>query len=64
MIVDALLSYKKSGEGSFELNSVVEHLQELILSLDKQPPPQSSKASLSNSFLEAVKQSVKGGIEI
>lgn len=62
VIVDALLSYKKSGEGNGELNSVVEQLQDLILSLDKQPVPQTSEASLSNSFLDAVKQSARGGV--
>jgi hypothetical protein len=64
VVVDALLSYKKAEAGHDELNSVVEQLQDLILALDKQPAIQSSEASLSNSFLDAVKQSVKNGVKV
>ena len=64
VIVDAFLSYKKLGVGNNELNSVVVQLQDLILSLGKQPTPQSSKATLSNSFRDAVKQSIRDGVRV
>jgi len=64
VVVDALLSYKKEAAGQDELNSVVEQLQDLILALDKQPSPKSSEASLSSSFLDAVKQSARDGVKI
>ena len=62
MIVDALLSKKITGMGNGELNSVVEQLQGLILSLDKQPKALPSETTLSNSFLDAVEQSAKSGV--
>jgi hypothetical protein len=62
VIVEALLSYKKVKEGHGELNFIVKQLEDLILSLDKQPLIRSSEASLSNSFLDAMKQSAKGGM--
>lgn len=64
VVVDALLSYKKAEAGHDELNSVVEQLQDLILTLDKQPSSQSSETLLSNSFLDAVKQSVRDGVKV
>jgi len=62
VIVDALLTYKKAEVGNGELNSVVEQLQDLILTLDKSPPPQTSKELLSNSFLNSVKQAARSGL--
>ena len=62
VIVDALLSYKKSETENSELNSVVEQLQDLILSLDRQPTTEPLESPLSNSFLDAVKQSVRDGV--
>lgn len=62
VIVEVLLSYKKVEAGQWELNSVVEQLQDLILSLNKKSIVQTSDPSLSNSFLNAVKQSVRDGV--
>ncbi|MCB2160473.1 hypothetical protein KQH40_00135 [bacterium] len=62
VIVEALISLKKEELGQGEINSIVEKLQDLILSFDKSRPDQLSEASLSNSFLVAVKQSMKSGL--
>ena len=64
VIVDVLLSYKKAEVGHSELNSVVEQLQSLILSLDKKLPSATSESGLSSSFLDAMKQSVRDGIRV
>jgi len=64
VIVEVLLSYKKAEVGHGELNSIVDQLQNLILSLEKQPSAKPSEASLSNSFLDAVKQSVRDGVMV
>jgi len=53
VIVDVLLSYKKTEEGHDELESILEQLQDLILSFDKSEITQLSKVSLSNSVLDA-----------
>jgi hypothetical protein len=63
VVVEALLSFNNKEAGHSELNEVVEQLQDLILSLDKLPPPSSLDAMLPNSFLEAVRQSARGGVE-
>ena len=63
LIVDALISYKKAETTQGELSSVIEQLQDLILSLDTLPASHPSKATLSNSFLEAVKKSVRDGVK-
>lgn len=64
VIVEALLSFNSKDAGYSELNKVVEQLQDLILTLDRPPVPQSSDTLLSNSFLDAVKLSSKRGIDI
>jgi hypothetical protein len=48
VVVEALVSYKKEEIEQGEFVSVIEQLQDLILTLDKQPSPHSSEASLSN----------------
>ena len=63
LIVDALIIYKKEKTTQGELSSVVEQLQDLILSLDKTPVSQPSEATLSHSFLDAVKKSVRAGVK-
>lgn len=64
VVVEALLSFGNNDAGQSELNEVVEQLQDLILTLDRPPIPQSSDTLLSNSFLDAVKQSAKSGIKV
>jgi hypothetical protein len=64
VVVEALLSFGNNNAGHNELNEVVEQLQDLILTLDRPPVTESSDALLSNSFLDAVKQSAKGGVKI
>lgn len=60
VLVDALLSCKIVETS--ELNSVVEQLKELVLSLDKRPTNNSTEVSLSESFLSSIRQSVKDGL--
>ena len=62
VVVEAVVSYKKAKRGQGELASVVAQLQDLILSLDKQPLDQTLDGSLPNSFLDAIKQSAKLGL--
>lgn len=64
VVVEALISFKKAELGHSELNSVVEKLQDLILSFDKTEITQTSVAALSTSFLNAMKQSVRSGVRI
>jgi len=64
VIVEALVSFKKEGLRQGELNSLVEKLQDLILSIDKSETVQLSDVSLSNSFLDAMKQSARIGIKL
>jgi len=64
VIVEALISFKKEGVRQGEVNSLVEKLQDLILSFEKLTAPQLSETSLSNSFLDAMKQSVKDGVKL
>jgi hypothetical protein len=62
VIVDALLLYKKKEVGNDEYIMVMEQLQELILSLDKQPTGHPSNVTLPSSFINAVKNSAKSGL--
>lgn len=62
VIVEALVSFKKEGLRQGDVNSLVEKLQDLILSIDKSETAQLSEVSLSNSFLDAMKQSVRDGM--
>lgn len=62
VIVEALVSFKKEGLRQGAVNSLVEKLQDLILSIDKSETAQLSEVSLSNSFLDAMKQSVRDGM--
>jgi hypothetical protein len=62
LVVDALISYNKLDVEHNELNSIVDQLRELIFSFDKISEDQSSDTVLPNSFLMAVKNSVKLGI--
>jgi len=64
VIVEALLSFDNKDNGHSELNEVVEQLQDLILTLDRPTVSTSSNALLTNSFLDAVKQSAKGGVKV
>jgi hypothetical protein len=50
VIVEALISFKKEEIGQGELVSVVEQMQDLILSFDRQPGSKKSNNSLPNSF--------------
>lgn len=63
-MVEALLSFKNKDAGQTELNEVVDQLQDLILTFDRPPVPNSSEITLSNSFLDAVKQSARDGVNI
>ena len=62
LVVEALVSYNKVEAEHNELNSVLEQLRELILSLDTISDDKPSDAVLPNSFLMAVKNSAKKGI--
>lgn len=64
VVVEALPSFNNKDAGQSELNEVVEQLQDLILTLDRPPIPQSSDTLLSHSFLDAVKQSAKSGVKV
>jgi len=64
VIVDVLLSFKKVERGHDELSLVVEQLQRLFLSLDKGAPNITTEFHLTNSFLTAIKQSVREGIRV
>jgi hypothetical protein len=64
VIVDVLLSSKSEGTGHDELNSVVEQLQGLIFSLEAGKQISTTESSFSDSFLSAMKQSVKDGIRV
>jgi len=41
---------------------MMENLQNLILSMNNAPISSSTKATLSNSFLDAAKQSIRSGL--
>ena len=62
VIVDVLLSSVNVGGGRDELSSVVEQLKGLILSLDEGVHTSTTETNLSNSFLTAMKHSVREGI--
>jgi len=62
VVVEALLSYKIHDVWQRDINSIIEKLQDLIISFDRSETLQLSETSLSNSFLVAVKQSVKSGL--
>jgi len=62
VVVEALLTYKKEEVELDKLNSILEHMKNLILSLDKQPTPHPSEIALSNSFLDSVKQAARLGL--
>ncbi len=64
MIVEALISYKKEDISQGELACVVEQLQNLFFSMNKQSIDQSSDGSLPNTFLNALRQSVKQGVRV
>jgi hypothetical protein len=64
VVVEALVSSTKERPEQGELSSVVEQLQDLILSLDNRSTTPTPKALLSNSFLDAMKNSVKLGLSI
>jgi hypothetical protein len=64
VVVEALLSFNNKDAGHNELNEVVEQLQDLILTLDRPPVPKFSDTLLSNSFIDAVKQSAKSGVKV
>lgn len=64
VIVEALISFKKEGVRQGEVNSLVEKLQDLILSFEKPEAPELSETPLSNSFLVAMKQSAKDGVKL
>jgi hypothetical protein len=61
VVVEALISFGNNDAGQSELNEIVEQLQDLILTLDKQPTVHPSNVKLQNSFLNAVKNSAKLG---
>lgn len=63
-IGDALLSFSNNDASQSELNEVIEQLQDLILTLDRPPVSKSADTLLSNSILDAVKQSAKSGVNI
>lgn len=62
LVIDALISYKKVGEGQIELASVVVQLHDLIMALNNQRIVQKLETTLPNSFMTAMKNSVKGGV--
>ncbi len=68
VIVDALLSYKKAEAGHGELNSVVEQLQDLISTLDKQSGDEKranfDQTVLPQPFTDAVKNSARSGLGV
>jgi len=61
-IVETLITYKKENNGKGDLISVMEQLQGLITALDKQQVAQTTETVLSNSFLNAMKNSAKTGL--
>ncbi len=62
IVVDALISYRKAKLGQAELNFAIEQLQNLILTLEKEPATSSLAPPLPIPFLDAVKQSMKSGV--
>jgi len=64
VVVEALLSFDTKDAGHHELNEVVEQLQDLILTFARTPVSNSADTLLSNSFLDAVKQSAKSGVKV
>ena len=64
VVVDALLSYRKADLRQSELNYIMEKLQNFFSALDKEPTTKSSKTTLSNSFLDSVKQSIRSGVSV
>jgi hypothetical protein len=62
VIVEALLTYKKERVELDELSLILEQLNGFILSLEKQPTSNPSGITLSNSFLDAMKQSSRLGL--
>ena len=63
MIVNLLLSSEEEGNKHNELNSVVEYLHEMVLSLDGYSQNQPVDDLLPHSFIKALKQSVRSGIK-
>jgi hypothetical protein len=64
VIVEALIAFKKDESGYGELASIVEQLQDLLSSSDRASSGSAPETSLSNSFLNAVKNSIKLGVSI
>lgn len=62
LVTDALISYMKEDIEKKEFGSVVDQLQELILSLDKIPEEHPSNTVLPNTFINAIKKSAHEGI--
>ena len=64
VIVEVLINYKQGNSNFKEVDTLMDQLQNLILSPDKQPNIQSTGAILSNRFLDSVKQSVRTGVRM
>jgi len=63
VVVDALIYFKKSGLEQDYLNLIMEQLKNLSLSMKNKPATRDTpNATLSNSFLGAVKNSAKNGL--
>ena len=62
LVVDALISYKNVEVDHKEFRSIVDHLREMILSMDKMEKDHHSNVVLLTSFLLAVKKTATVGI--
>jgi hypothetical protein len=61
-IVEALITNKKEIVGQSDLISVMEQIQGLFMALDEHQVTQTSETALPNTFLNALKDSVKTGL--
>jgi hypothetical protein len=64
VFVEALLAYRKDEGELYELSSVLEQMQEFILSFDNQLALHPSGEEVSLLFLDSVKQSARLGLSV
>ena len=62
VIVEALLNLNKNDTELDGLHSILDQMQELILSIDYQPAILPKEPTLSNSFLTSVKEAARLGL--
>lgn len=62
VIVEALLTFEKDGVELDDLHLIIMQMNKLIMSVDNHPVQNPTEASLSNSFLDSVKQAARLGL--